>query len=280
MGLGAVHGESRTTSSSFKDIAAIKARSARRDLLKDVTSNCAGLVFDAGTAYGNLPTPDNTLTNELNVAYEDFASAGRLVRRRQEPPLGQVTGSLEDDRERRRRARPGDSPARAPTACTDVTRLGGPDPARGAPCALAGRLRFDREHPRCPGRPLPRRGRPGRLRPAAPPRALEAADGALRARQPRRGATQPHDAELGDAGVRRPEARRRLGRALRGHPRPHRGRDGCFSVALVARDEQGGRAQVRQAAPSTTPTARTLAGFAVPGRGQRGADPGARDRLS
>jgi len=33
-------------------------------------------VFDTGTAYGNLPTPDNTLTNELNVAYQDFANAG------------------------------------------------------------------------------------------------------------------------------------------------------------------------------------------------------------
>ena len=33
-------------------------------------------MVDSGTAYGNLPTPDNTLTNQLNVAYEDFASAG------------------------------------------------------------------------------------------------------------------------------------------------------------------------------------------------------------
>ena len=33
-------------------------------------------MYDAGTAYGNLPTPDNTLTNELNIAYEDFANAG------------------------------------------------------------------------------------------------------------------------------------------------------------------------------------------------------------
>ncbi len=57
------------------DIAAIK-RSVRAKKLKDVTSNCSGLVFDTGTAYGNLPTPDNTLTNELNVAYLDFASAG------------------------------------------------------------------------------------------------------------------------------------------------------------------------------------------------------------
>ena len=58
-----------------QDIAAIRL-SAHRDLIKDVTSNCAGLLVDSGTAYGNLPTPDNTLTNQLNVAYEDFASAG------------------------------------------------------------------------------------------------------------------------------------------------------------------------------------------------------------
>ena len=58
-----------------QDIAAIK-RSVRAKELKDVTSNCSGLVFDTGTSYGNLPAPDNTLTNELNVAYEDFVSAG------------------------------------------------------------------------------------------------------------------------------------------------------------------------------------------------------------
>jgi len=58
-----------------QDIAAIR-RSAKRGLLKDFTSNCAGLVYDSGTAYGNLPTPDNTLTDELNVAYEDFAAGG------------------------------------------------------------------------------------------------------------------------------------------------------------------------------------------------------------
>ena len=58
-----------------QDIAAIK-RSLLAKQFKDVTSNCSGLVFDTGTAYGNLPTPDDTLTNELNVAYQDFASAG------------------------------------------------------------------------------------------------------------------------------------------------------------------------------------------------------------
>ena len=57
------------------DIRAIRL-SLQAGRFKDLTSNCAGLVTDAGTAYGNLPTPDNTLTNELSAAYQDFASAG------------------------------------------------------------------------------------------------------------------------------------------------------------------------------------------------------------
>jgi hypothetical protein len=59
----------------LQDIAAVRL-SVKENKLKYLTSNCSGLVFDAGTAYGNLPSPDNTLTNELNVAYEDFVSAG------------------------------------------------------------------------------------------------------------------------------------------------------------------------------------------------------------
>jgi hypothetical protein len=62
-------------STVIADVSAIR-RSLKAGRLKDVTSNCAGLVDDAGTAYGNLPTPDNTLTNELNTAYQDFANAG------------------------------------------------------------------------------------------------------------------------------------------------------------------------------------------------------------
>lgn len=37
---------------------------------------CALLTTDAQTAIGNLPTPDNQLTNDLNTAYEDAATAG------------------------------------------------------------------------------------------------------------------------------------------------------------------------------------------------------------
>lgn len=37
---------------------------------------CALLTTDAQTAIGNLPTPDTTLTDDLNNAYEDAATAG------------------------------------------------------------------------------------------------------------------------------------------------------------------------------------------------------------
>jgi hypothetical protein len=37
---------------------------------------CALLTTDAQTAIGNLPTPDTQLTDDLNNAYEDAASAG------------------------------------------------------------------------------------------------------------------------------------------------------------------------------------------------------------
>ena len=95
-----------------QDIAAIK-RSIRAKQLKDVTSNCSGLVFDTGTAYGNLPSPDNNLTNELNVAYEHFANAGSSC-----AALGSLRstpdeGGLGDDRDRGCRPRQGDpSPGR------------------------------------------------------------------------------------------------------------------------------------------------------------------------
>ena len=76
-----------------QDIAAIK-RSVRAKELKDVTSNCSGLVFDTGTSYGNLPAPDNTLTNELNVAYEDFVSAGSSCAAAGTLNSGRITSAL------------------------------------------------------------------------------------------------------------------------------------------------------------------------------------------
>lgn len=41
-----------------------------------VRSACAVLTTDAQTGIGNLPTPDGSLTTELNNAYEDAAAAG------------------------------------------------------------------------------------------------------------------------------------------------------------------------------------------------------------
>jgi len=76
------------------DIAAIK-KSFNEGRLKYVTSNCSGLVFDTGTAYGNLPTPDNTLTNELNVAYQDFVSAGSACAAVHELGSSRMTKALE-----------------------------------------------------------------------------------------------------------------------------------------------------------------------------------------
>ncbi|MGO9962230.1 MAG: hypothetical protein ACLPUG_02235 [Acidimicrobiales bacterium] len=77
-----------------QDVTAIR-ESMMAGRLKDVTSNCAGLVFDTGTAYGNLPTPDNTLTNELNVAYQDFANAGSSCAAARSLHSGRVKRALE-----------------------------------------------------------------------------------------------------------------------------------------------------------------------------------------
>ena len=41
-----------------------------------IRAACGVLTTDAQTAIGNLPTPDQTLTQELNSAYEDAAAAG------------------------------------------------------------------------------------------------------------------------------------------------------------------------------------------------------------
>jgi hypothetical protein len=49
---------------------------ARHDSAAGVRTACALLTNDAQTANGNLTTPDNQLTNDLNTAYEDAAAAG------------------------------------------------------------------------------------------------------------------------------------------------------------------------------------------------------------
>jgi hypothetical protein len=49
---------------------------SRHDPASAIRTVCALLTTDAQTAIGNLPTPDNQLTNDLNQAYEDAAGAG------------------------------------------------------------------------------------------------------------------------------------------------------------------------------------------------------------
>jgi hypothetical protein len=56
-----------------KNIDLAESRGATPSALRTV---CALLTNDAQTAIGNLPTPDTQLTDELNNAYEDAASAG------------------------------------------------------------------------------------------------------------------------------------------------------------------------------------------------------------
>ena len=49
---------------------------SRHDPSAAIRTVCALLTTDAQTAIGNLPTPDSQLTDDLNQAYEDAASAG------------------------------------------------------------------------------------------------------------------------------------------------------------------------------------------------------------
>ena len=49
---------------------------SRHDTASALRTVCALLTTDAQTAIGNLPTPDTQLTDDLNAAYEDAASAG------------------------------------------------------------------------------------------------------------------------------------------------------------------------------------------------------------
>lgn len=56
------------------DIAGIASGIARREL-RATRTECDGLATDAGTAYGELPTPDRALTGDLNTAYLDDVAA-------------------------------------------------------------------------------------------------------------------------------------------------------------------------------------------------------------
>lgn len=58
------------------DAANVSHALARHDPAAAIKTVCALLTTDADVALGNLPTPDEVLTNELNAAYEAAASAG------------------------------------------------------------------------------------------------------------------------------------------------------------------------------------------------------------
>jgi hypothetical protein len=58
------------------DSANIDLALARHDPPSAIKTVCALLTTDAQTAIGNLPTPNATLTDDLNNAYEDAAAAG------------------------------------------------------------------------------------------------------------------------------------------------------------------------------------------------------------
>ncbi len=49
---------------------------SHHDPPSEIKTVCALLTTDAQTAIGNLPSPDTTLTDDLNTAYEDAAAAG------------------------------------------------------------------------------------------------------------------------------------------------------------------------------------------------------------
>jgi outer membrane murein-binding lipoprotein Lpp len=49
---------------------------ARHNTAAALRTVCALLTTDAQTAIGNLPTPDDRLTNDLNIAYEEASAAG------------------------------------------------------------------------------------------------------------------------------------------------------------------------------------------------------------
>jgi hypothetical protein len=49
---------------------------SHHDAPSEIKTVCALLTTDAQTAVGNLPSPDTTLTDDLNTAYEEAAAAG------------------------------------------------------------------------------------------------------------------------------------------------------------------------------------------------------------
>jgi hypothetical protein len=75
---------------------------AHHDSAAAVKEVCALLTNDAETAIGQLPTPDDQLTNDLNVAYEDGAAAGDECYK----GAGGTTSLLRQSAEKRRKLFP------------------------------------------------------------------------------------------------------------------------------------------------------------------------------
>ncbi len=58
----------------YSDVVLVE-RAAKQKNLKQLETVCGGFAEDSGTAYTILPSPDQTLTDDLNTADIDFVSA-------------------------------------------------------------------------------------------------------------------------------------------------------------------------------------------------------------
>lgn len=67
---------SSTTVTLRSDLASIKKARSTGNVALDKTA-CAVLAVDVQTAHGSLPTPDKTLTGQLNSAYQTWARAAQ-----------------------------------------------------------------------------------------------------------------------------------------------------------------------------------------------------------
>ena len=78
---GTVAGWAKSTSAGNHDAVLVsEAAHVRRGIrlheLSQVQTECQGFSDDASVAYDELPTPNQTLTNELSNAYEELEQAG------------------------------------------------------------------------------------------------------------------------------------------------------------------------------------------------------------
>ena len=172
---------------------------------------CALLSNDAQTAIGNLPTPDQQLTDDLNTAYEDATAAGDDCfngaggNEAAAGPVGRPSGpSWSRCWPSADRAGPGDHR---------------PDPDHRHHRATVRRRRSLRRRPVSGAAD----GRGGRsIRPPASAGAVGHAHRTVRGREPGGRRPQPDDVQLGHAGGHVAEAGGRGRRVRLGHPSAHR----------------------------------------------------------